>query len=667
MSERSGFLLRLFASGLLCLCACADTPDLSKLPDWAAAAVVESRSVPTPEQADAWVLLDRTEFAYTGDGEIRQHRFRVVQILGEQGLGEAYFTLFGEGASTTKVKKLRGWNLRPDGDVERLSLDDALTLQGVAGDDGSYSTRRVTQAQLPRTVKGSLVAFESLEVVKEPLGPIHTLLPFESNPVLRWECEAGKKEGWFSNLKAVECRMDLVGTRGWGLRIQQAPGSVTILNLPRIPKPEPFQPPYEECLPQVRIRFIDPAQIYTPLWSSWDGLARFTYAAFQASDLEGLPPDSPDPDPVTKLKHLLTWMDAHFTYRQVYMSASRDWIPEKIPEIGRKRYGDCKDFATYLIADAQRVGLKAFPVLAAINNARMNPDVPPGDGFNHALVAIKLDRTRGLPAEVQTSEGRFLLVDPTDHYTPFGQLGGYHRGRWVMICLPSKASWVQIPDSGVVAESLKFHLAGDLGEDGRLKGRLRLEECGNASGIRAMATETDPKAFLQWLRSSVLSLPAAATCDLISHSQVSDLTSPFVMELDVTVPDSADSDASELDIRLPGFPPLPPRAESTGVLRALPLVSLAAKHLTYQADLRLAKPVSPLLPTWTAATCRRRLTWSAKADAAASRNLSLTLQEECLPCGFDMTQRQEGVKAFTADRAAVLKLRQDGLAFKIQP
>lgn len=641
--------------------------DLSKLPDWARQAVEASRKAPQPADAEAWVLLDRTEVAYTGDGEIREHHYRVVQILGERGVGEGAYKLTREGAEVAKVKKLKGWNLRPDGDLEKMDKDDAWSIAGLVDEDGGFSKKTVTAGALPRVAKGSVVAFESLEVLHRPMGAITSRIAMEDIPVLRWEVAAAKKEGWFSNLKQVDLKLDLSNFDLWKIPVEQGPGFVAASNLPRAPKAEPFMPDWFEVLPQVTCRFLDPAFKDAPDWTSWDGLADFTSRTFATAGRTPVPGLN-GADSEAKLRSLIDWMYRNLSYRAIYLSPNRGWIPEKAQETDRKRFGDCKDFAAFLLGGVQGLGFGGVPVLASIQARRVEPSMTPDILFNHAIAAIRLEKSLGLPAEVETPAGRYLVVDPTDHYTPFGYLGVQHRGRWVMLCLPGKAVWVRIPDSAIAPPAVHLTLQGSCGADGVLNGTLRIEEGNNAWGLRQMAVEAAPKDLIDFIRSRRLSLAPTATCEVLTHSDPRDLNLPFQIELKVRIPEVVTSDGTEADLHLPGFPDVPSRPLRNGESRHYPLESRSNLHLVYSASIRVPRTMAPLLANLTSTTCCHSLDFKAKAapDGDATQ-LKIGLDAQWKDAYFGFAQLKEGVQAFAADRAAALKLQQDGLAFKASP
>lgn len=643
----------------------AAAQDLSKLPDWARAAVENSRKAAEPADAEAWVLLDRTEIAYAGDGEVRVHHYRVVKVLGERGVDEAFYRLSGASASTTKVKKLKGWNLRPDGEVTKLDKDDAVTLSGSVQADGAYDTSTVTMGVLDRAAKGSLLAFESLEIHHKPIGPIDNLYVMEDVPVLRWECAAAKKEGWFSNLKQVDLKMDLHRFEGWGLQVEKTPGSVAVSNIPALPKAEPFQPDAFDLFPSVVTRFLDPAFKDAPDWAAWDGLAAYTSRSF--SEVGAAPlPALDGADAGAKLQSLAAWMYGNLSYHQVYLTPARGWVPERPAETNRKRYGDCKDFSAFLLSGAKQLGFQAAPVLVRINDGAVDPSMSPGPWFNHAISAIRLDKSLGLPAEVQTEAGRFLLVDPTDHYTPLGHLGGQHRGRWAMICLPDKAVWVQVPDAAVLKETLLYTLNGAVDSSGVFEGTLRIEERGDAYDLRRRAMENTAKDFSEYIRNSVLSLNAAAGCEVAGHSAPMALAAPFTVDVKLRVAEVMTSDGTEFDLRLPGFPGVPVRPFRNGAERKYPFDDRSALQMVYKAALKLPFAANPIASDLDAATARRSYTWHArKGDEKGKLELALDMTWKDARFGF--ADLKQGVQAFSADRASMLRLTQDGLAFKPGP
>lgn len=637
--------------------------DLSRLPDWAAQAARDAAGEAAPAEADAWVLLDRTEIAYTGSGEIRRRRFRLVKVLGERGTGQGAFMIHGLGGKGNKVKKLKGWNLRPDGELVKLDSDSVVTLNDVT--DAEYSTDTLTGAALERVVKGSLIAFESLEAMQNPLGPVAGTGLLEGIPVRRWELEAGKKEGWFTNLQAVEVHIERGHFEPWITRVEPlGQAGLRAMNLPALPVDEGGHPHLSNLLPRVQVRFLDPALATGRMWRSWDEVARWTAGAYapaleaaRVADLQGR-------KGLEGLQALWAWMARSMTYKQVYLSPERGWLPEATAEVGRKRYGDCKDLSAFFMGEASALGFRGFPALARISAGEIEAQGEPFPVFNHVIAALRLEASLGLPAEVETPRGRFLLADPTDPFTPLGSLGSGHRGGRVMICLADGAQWVTVPDGAIQPDRLEVRLEGEA-KGATLQATMRLLETGSYWGLRAIAHRGGAKAVRESLMDGHLDLPATAQVEVARLGDPLAMDRPFEVELKVTHPDGLHRNGREWDVAAWGLPHPPRLIQKAGVPRRYPVSSQAAGELIYRAVLDLPVKVSPVLPERKAETPFRAFAWKAEADPSATgTRLRLSLDHRYKPATFGFDQRDKGVQAWKQDRSAVKALREDGLAFK---
>lgn len=650
----------LLAGGLLA------AQDFSRLPDWAAQVARAAAQEAAPVDAEAWVLLDRTEIAYAGSGEIRQRRFRLVKVLAERGLGHRTFVLHGLGGKASKVKKLKGWNLRPDGDLVKLDADDVVTFNDVSG--AEFSADTLTGASLDRVVKGSLLAFESLESIQSPLGPVAGTGILESIPVRRWELEVAKKEGWFTNLKAVEIKISQRHFQPW-IATAEPLGTMGLAasNLPVLPVDEGGHPHLSNLLPVVRVRFLDPDFPTAQMWGHWDGLARWTAERYLPATTTAGGADLQGQKGLEGLRRLWAWMAGALTYKQVYLTPERGWVPEVAPEVGRKRYGDCKDLSAYFLAEAKRLGFQAHPVLARIVEGEIEAQEEPFPVFNHVISALKLDASLGLPAEVETPEGRFLLVDPTDAFIPLGQLGSSHRGRRVMICLPEKAVWVDIPERAILADRLDFDLEGEV-QGTQLQATLRLKETGGYWDLRSLAHRGGAKAVRESLMARRLDLPATATVEVVRLGDVMALDRPFEVEVRVSHPDGFHPNGREWNLVTWGLPYPPSMIQKPGVARRYPVAARSAGELHYRATLKVPVRVKPIGPERAADTPFRTFAWKAVAEpAGGGTTLRLSLDHRYRPAAFGFEDREKGVQAWKQDRSKMNALREDGLAFESVP
>jgi hypothetical protein len=284
---------------------------LDKLPEWAAAVARETEAQAAPADADAWVLLQRTELVYQGEGKVRARVQRVVRVLGERGLGEGSLLVGGLAGKGSKLKRLKGWNARPDGEVEELERNDSISL-----DDGQS---RVHAVAFARAMKGSVLAFESVVETEHPMGPVEVLPVMETEPVRLWALVTR------SERPAIEVRLDALHLSPW-LPGSPAPGvaDAAFRDVPARPRDEAAAPAERNSLPWVQVRFADPSLPGdVPSASSWDALATWTHVQYAARLAPARQSSGGGEDAVGALRAIHDWMSAQMVYRQVYLTPER--------------------------------------------------------------------------------------------------------------------------------------------------------------------------------------------------------------------------------------------------------------------------------------------------------------------------------------------------------
>jgi hypothetical protein len=644
--------------------------DLGKLPDWAAQAAQSAAQAPPPADADQWVLLDRTEFAYTGDGEVQTHRYRLVKVLTDQGTGAGVFMIMGLGGGASKVKKIKGWNLRPDGELDKLDSSDVFAIEK-PGDSYGVDNSRTTGAVVQRVVKGSYVAFESLQYFNDPAGPAEFATVMERYPIFRWELTAAKSEGWFTNLKKVAISLDIRHFQPWIPAPQiQADREITANGVPALPKDELATPEGWDVLPRVQIRFLDPDLKTGPDLANWNGIATWLERSYLRHAASMALPGQTSQGGEAGLQVIHDWMSRELTYKQVYVTPERGFEPLDASEVVRRKYGDCKDLASCFIAAAQSAGLHAYPVLARIGEGRITADEPVHPGcFNHVIAAVRLDKSMGLPSEVVTPVGRFLLVDPTARFTPLGLLPADHRGGRVLLCANQSGTWIDIPDSAIAPSSLDIRLEADARTGGRLDGTVALIETGNSNGLRSAALNLTSKGFHDFILENLLSIPTDGTMEVLGHGNPLDSSKPFRVEVRISDPKGMTVAGSEWDMNPLGiFRLVPPVIQRPGMPRRYPVVQDQGAGLSVHAEIRFPLPVTPYLPERSIKSAFEDLEWTAKvapSPAGSTVTIDMKRQEKAVVFGFG--DQDKGVQAWSKNRKEIRRFLDDALAFKSQP
>lgn len=638
--------------------------NVDKLPVWAVDPAKQGLREAPPENADAWVLFDRTEYAYAGSGEIRTHRFRVVRILTEEGLSAGVYTLSTQGGKGNKIKRLKGWNCRPDGEVTKLDSEQVVTLDADASNE--LTTRLTTNAVLPRVVKGSIVAFESLEVSRST-GLCLLDSPMEANPVRCWELEQSKEEGWFTSLKNVAMQLETRHFKPW-LKQPDLKGvsRIVLRDVPALPKHEGATPYWQDALPTVYLRFLDPDQSRGMTADSWDGIARWQAGQFQTSSPALRLPGIEAKPTLDHLQALRAWIARQIDYRQVYLSPDRGWVPESAEEVARKRYGDCKDTASLFVAGARGLGFEAYPVLARIVEGRIQEDAPVSPfAFNHVVAAVRLPASLGLPAEVETPKGRFLLVDLTEAFTPLGRLGESHRNRRMMICLPEGALWVVPPAAAIVRPEVSVQLDGRIQSDGRLKAKVQIHETGDALGLRDVSVSGTPEQR-KTLISRLLGLPLDGQWTLQEASDPRDLAHPMQVTLDLDYPGAMRLEGRDRVLSTFLFPGAPDPIQRPGKPRGYPVERLGQSRWSLKGHLELPADwhLKPALASTQEDNPFRRWSWQ---SAVAGSLWTFAFEQERKEVEFDFDHREAGVLAAKKDRSHYLGFLDDASALTPLP
>lgn len=129
-------------------------------------------------------------------------------------------------------------------------------------------------------------------------------------------------------------------------------------------------------------------------------------------------------------------------------------VPRSPAETLQRKYGDCKDKATLLIAMLREAGLSAS--LALLNTAGSEdaePDLPGLGRFDHAIVYVR--ETGG--------SGSGFWIDATDPYSRIGELPPLDQGRKALIVDSNTSGLVQTPQStsadNRTVETREFFLA----------------------------------------------------------------------------------------------------------------------------------------------------------------------------------------------------------------
>lgn len=439
----------------------------SVVPDWVRQAA--AANLPTYEpDTNAVVLLEDVGISVIGSGEYSEHYRRVVKILRPEGRDEAELYVYLPGKD--KVRSVHCWTQDRTGREFELKDKDFME-RGFPGFD-LYDDVHWRVGTCPAADPGAVIAFE-FEVQRHwwldqwewdfqesiPVHESHVLLKLPSD----WEYKA-----LWGNGAPVE---PVKTGDGWEWVLHDLPG----IN-------------HESMRPSTRALSLRMELVYFPSQQkvasggSWDALGRwFTQLT---SDRRVPTPDLTNKarqladgksDFEGKVGALASFLQSDIRYVAIQIGVG-GYQPHPAGDIFRARYGDCKDKATLLSTMLHEVGIESDYVVINTHRGVALPSVPSPQSFNHVILAIELPVgiKEDLYRSVITAKSgkHFLLFDPTDPYTPLGELRGELQDTFALLVAEGGGELIHTPlfqpDTNLLTRTGHF----TVGDDGVLSGEV---------------------------------------------------------------------------------------------------------------------------------------------------------------------------------------------------
>jgi hypothetical protein len=158
------------------------------------------------------------------------------------------------------------------------------------------------------------------------------------------------------------------------------------------------------------------------------------------------------------LRAVHRWVAQDFRYVSLSLGVG-GFQPRRPADVLATRYGDCKDKATLFITLAQRMGVRAYPVLVS-STAAVDSSMPSAQAFDHMIAAV-------------AREDGYLYLDLTAELSPYGELPPAEQGGFGLLVRPDgTAEEVRLPKGSAAVNREEDLLVGELTPEGVLNGRL---------------------------------------------------------------------------------------------------------------------------------------------------------------------------------------------------
>ncbi|MBD3376433.1 DUF3857 domain-containing protein [candidate division KSB1 bacterium] len=446
----------------------------------------------------AVILLDEAELQIMR-GDIRlseRERHRIVKILNDRGYGFANVTI--PFSSQTEISNIRGRTITPDGGIQPLDPSEIYEITAHP-EFIFYSDVKAKRFTLPAVQDGSIIEY-------------------------RWNERVSGYTNWNtwtfqSSVPVLQSRYRLSMPSEWDFKWTSQNIQV---EFDSIPAPQGFNRVYEwraeniaPLIPKVGMPSLNKVMgslTFSPVGiSDWQDVARWYHGlvkerikpthriARKARELIAGAENQRE-----QLERLAEFVRDHVRYVAISIGIG-GYQPHFAQEVLTKRYGDCKDKVTLLIALAQSVNIKVEPVIISTwQNGKVDTTVASQTHFNHLIARATLD------------DSSRVWVDATDKMTPFGELPWYDQDRLV---------WIVRDDGSGVWERTPANAASDnmtvrhwqLALDGRgAAGSLEIRYAGaEAHDFRRLFWSHLPKQRREWVERQIRSrFPQARITDV---------------------------------------------------------------------------------------------------------------------------------------------------------
>ena len=356
-----------------------------------------------------------------------------------------------------KVTMLRGWCIPAQGKDYAVREKDAMeiSLPMIEGSELINDVRDKT-LRIPAADPGNIVGYE-YEVEDQPYilqsfwTYQHSIPVRESHFSIQLPAGWAHKEAWLNSSG-----------------VQPASSSSLQWSMSNIPalREEEQMPPLDGVEGMLVVSYFPPGENNARAFTNWEQMA-----GWYLNLTNGRHDSSPEikqqvtaltasaPTQLAKMKLLAQFVQEQVRYVAIELGIG-GYQPHPATSIFSHRYGDCKDKATLMISMLHEIGVDAYYVPINAERGAVGPDTPANAyAFNHVIVAVKLSDDMADPSLVailhHPKYGQLLFFDPTNHLTPFGEIGGYLQGNYGLLVTPTGGELLQLPTEPATLNSIQ--------------------------------------------------------------------------------------------------------------------------------------------------------------------------------------------------------------------
>lgn len=433
------------------------------------------------KEVQAVVLHDEARKTVEEDGRIKTTTWWAVKILAREGRGYARASV-GYNTGSGKVKDMRAWLIRPNGEVKSYGKKETVDLAEAENDVYNDARERVISAKDdvdPGCIFGYEIITEEREVFSQFLWYMQSL-----NPVVMSRLAVTLPQGW--RAEAITFNHDK-------LEPQISGGSYTweLRDLPPI-EIEPASP--SSLGTYIAVNMYPPKDGKATMlrsFATWKDVSRYTSELSdpQAAFNEAMANKARELTAGAKTEFERIQAVGRYAQNVNYISIQIDlgrgggYRPHTAVDVFNKNYGDCKDKANLMRAMLKSLGIESYPVsIYSGDPNHVRQEWPSPHQFNHCIIAVKVsDATDAATVIKHPTLGRLMIFDPTDDDTPVGDLPDHEQGSYALIVAGDAGELMKMPVTTPEANRLERNVDAELAADGSLTAAVRERSFGQAA------------------------------------------------------------------------------------------------------------------------------------------------------------------------------------------
>lgn len=227
-----------------------------------------------------------------------------------------------------------------------------------------------------------------------------------------------------------------------------------------------------------------------PLWKDWAGVSNWlsglvepsaavstSIRAKTGSLIAGAQTD------LDKIRAIAAYVqNVNYVSVQMNLTHRGGYTPHPADQVLSANYGDCKDKATLMKALLAAAGIESFVTAAYSGDSRhVQAEWSSPMQFNHAIVAVRVSSETDLPAAADYGRlGKLLFFDPTDPYTPLGDLPLEEQASRMLVLAGPQGELVSAPTVKSEASRKESTVEAQLAPSGTLSVKLVREQLARA-------------------------------------------------------------------------------------------------------------------------------------------------------------------------------------------